>query len=163
PPPPRRGRFRVPRNKPPAGGLTRLYAGAYARAMTNNDTTATIFSAIYATLQSWAGSIDEHGLADGTATVTEEYIEYPADSPLDLLTRTDRAGASPPRPSLYCKECPMLDLQAAQEAVDVAQEALQAATRDRDAAVQAAYADGVPVPQIAAQLGVHRQIVYRII
>ena len=57
----------------------------------------------------------------------------------------------------------MTDLQAAQESLDVAQEALQAATRDRDAAVQAAYADGVPVPQIAAQLGVHRQIVYRII
>ena len=57
----------------------------------------------------------------------------------------------------------MTDLQAAQEAVDVAQEALQAATRDRDAAVQAAYADGVPVPQIAAQLGAHRQTVYRII
>ncbi len=57
----------------------------------------------------------------------------------------------------------MTDLQAAQEAVDVAQEALQAATRDRDAAVQAAYRDGVPVPQIAAGLGVHRQIVYRII
>ena len=55
------------------------------------------------------------------------------------------------------------DLQSAQEAVDVAQEALQAATRDRDAAVQAACADGVPVPQIAAELGVHRQIVYRII
>ena len=54
-------------------------------------------------------------------------------------------------------------LRAAQEAVDVAQEALTAATRDRDAAVQAAYADGVPVPQIAAQLGAHRQIVYRII
>lgn len=57
----------------------------------------------------------------------------------------------------------MTDLQAAQEAVDVAQEALQAATRDRDAAVQAAYRDGVPVPLIAAELGVHRQIVYRII
>ena len=57
----------------------------------------------------------------------------------------------------------MTDLQAAQEAVDVAQEALHAATTDRDAAVQAAYADGVPVPQIAAELGVHRQIVYRII
>ena len=55
------------------------------------------------------------------------------------------------------------DLRSAQEAVDVAQEALQAATRDRDAAVQAAYAASVPVPQIAAQLGVHRQIVYRII
>ena len=57
----------------------------------------------------------------------------------------------------------MTDLQSAQEAVDVAQEALHAATRDRDAAVQAAYADGVPVPLIAAELGVHRQIVYRII
>ena len=57
----------------------------------------------------------------------------------------------------------MTDLQAAQEAVDVAQEALQAATRDRDDAVQSACADGVPVPQIAAELGVHRQIVYRII
>ena len=55
------------------------------------------------------------------------------------------------------------DLQSAQEAVDVAQEALTAATRDRDAAVQSAYRDGVPVPQIAAELGVHRQIVYRII
>ena len=55
------------------------------------------------------------------------------------------------------------DLRAAQEAVDVAQEALQAATTDRDAAVQDAYRNGVPVPQIAAQLGVHRQIVYRII
>ena len=55
------------------------------------------------------------------------------------------------------------DLQSAQEAVDVAQEALTAATRDRDAAVQAAYRNGVPVPQIAAQLGVHRQIAYRII
>ena len=54
-------------------------------------------------------------------------------------------------------------LAAAQEAVDVAQEALAAATRDRDATVRAAYADGVPVPQIAATLGVHRQIVYRII
>ena len=50
--------------------------------MTNNNTTTATFSAIYATLQSWAGSIDEHGLADGTATVTEEYIEYPADSPM---------------------------------------------------------------------------------
>ena len=57
----------------------------------------------------------------------------------------------------------MTDLQSAQESVDVAQEALQAATRDRDAAVQAAYADGVPVSQIAQELGVHRQIVYRII
>ena len=57
----------------------------------------------------------------------------------------------------------MTTLRAAQEAVDVAQEALQAATRDRDATVQAAYAGGVPVPQIAAELGVHRQIVYRII
>ena len=57
----------------------------------------------------------------------------------------------------------MTDLQSAQEAVDVAQEALQAATTDRDAAAQAAYRDGVPVPLIAAQLGVHRQIVYRII
>lgn len=57
----------------------------------------------------------------------------------------------------------MTDLQAAQEAVDVAQEALQAATRDRDATVQAAHRDGVPAPQIAAQLGVHRQTVYRII
>ena len=55
------------------------------------------------------------------------------------------------------------DLQAAQEAVDVAQEALTAATQDRDAAVQAAYGSGVPVPQIATALGVHRQIVYRII
>ena len=35
----------------------------------------------------------------------------------------------------------MTDLQAAQEAVDVAQEALTAATRDRDAATQAAYHD----------------------
>ena len=50
--------------------------------MTNNDTTAAIFSAIYATLQGWAGSIDEHGLADRTAAVTDEYIEYPADSPM---------------------------------------------------------------------------------
>ena len=57
----------------------------------------------------------------------------------------------------------MTDLQAAQEAVDVAQEALQAATRDRDAAVQSAYRSGAPVLQIAAQLGVHRQTVYRII
>ena len=57
----------------------------------------------------------------------------------------------------------MTDLQSAQEAVDAAQEALTAATRDRDAALQAAYADGVPVPQIAAELGVHRQIIYRII
>ena len=57
----------------------------------------------------------------------------------------------------------MTELQSAQGAVDAAQEALQAATADRDATVQAAYADGVPVPQIAAQLGVHRQIVYRII
>ena len=57
----------------------------------------------------------------------------------------------------------MTTLRSTQEAVDVAQEALQAATRDRDAAVQSAYRDGVPVPQIAAQLGVHRQIVYRII
>ena len=57
----------------------------------------------------------------------------------------------------------MTDLQAVQETVDAAQEALHAATRDRDAAVQAAYADGVPVPQIAQELGVHRQIVYRII
>ena len=57
----------------------------------------------------------------------------------------------------------MTDLQAAQEAVDVAQEALQAATRDRDATVQDAYVAGVPAPQIAAELGVHRQIVYRII
>lgn len=57
----------------------------------------------------------------------------------------------------------MTELQSAQGAVDVAQEALQAATRDRDATVQAAYVAGVPVPQIAAQLGVHRQIVYRII
>ena len=57
----------------------------------------------------------------------------------------------------------MTELQSAQGAVDVAQEALHAATRDRDAAVQAAYADGVPVPQIAQGLGVHRQIVYRII
>ena len=55
------------------------------------------------------------------------------------------------------------DLRAAQEAVDVAQEALQAATRGRDAAAQAAYRNGVPVPLIAAELGVHRQIVYRII
>ena len=54
-------------------------------------------------------------------------------------------------------------LRAAQESLDVAQEALQAATRDRDAAVQSAYRNGVPVPQVAAQLGVHRQIVYRII
>lgn len=54
-------------------------------------------------------------------------------------------------------------LQAAQEAVDVAQEALHAATADRDATVQSAYRDGVPVPLIAAELGVHRQIVYRII
>ena len=57
----------------------------------------------------------------------------------------------------------MTTLRSTQEAVDVAQEALQAATRDRDAAVQAAYADGAPVPQIAQELGVHRQIVYRII
>ena len=57
----------------------------------------------------------------------------------------------------------MTDLQSAQEAVDVAREALQAATRGRDAAVQSAYRNGAPVPQIAAQLGVHRQIVYRII
>ena len=57
----------------------------------------------------------------------------------------------------------MTELQSAQGAVDVAQEALQAATRDRDAAVQSAYCNGVPVPQVAAQLGVHRQIVYRII
>ena len=57
----------------------------------------------------------------------------------------------------------MTDLQAAQESLDVAQEALHAATTDRDTTVQAAYADGVPVPQIAAELGVHRQIVYRII
>ena len=57
----------------------------------------------------------------------------------------------------------MLDLQSAQEAVDVAQEALQAATADRNAAVQSACRAGVPAPQIAAQLGVHRQIVYRII
>ena len=57
----------------------------------------------------------------------------------------------------------MTDLQAAQEAVDVAQEALTAATTDRDAAVQDAYRNGVPVTQIAAELGVHRQIVYRII
>lgn len=57
----------------------------------------------------------------------------------------------------------MTTLRSTQEAVDVAQEALHAATTDRDAAVQAAYADGVPVPQIAAELGVHRQIVYRII
>lgn len=57
----------------------------------------------------------------------------------------------------------MTDLRAAQEALDVAQEALHAATIDRDAAVQAAYRSGVPVPQIAAELGVHRQIVYRII
>ena len=57
----------------------------------------------------------------------------------------------------------MTDLQAAQEAVDAAQEALHAATRDRDAAVQSAHRDGVPVPQIAQELGVHRQIVYRII
>lgn len=57
----------------------------------------------------------------------------------------------------------MTDLQSAQEAVDAAQEALTAATRDRDAVLQAAYADGVPVPQIAAELGVHRQIIYRII
>lgn len=55
------------------------------------------------------------------------------------------------------------DLRAVQESLEVAQEALQAATADRDAAVQAAYRNGVPVPQIAAQLGVHRQIVYRII
>ncbi|WP_193104636.1 helix-turn-helix domain-containing protein [Brachybacterium sp. FME24] len=54
-------------------------------------------------------------------------------------------------------------LRAAQEALDVAQEALHAATAGRDATVQSAYADGVPVPQIAATLGVHRQIVYRII
>ena len=57
----------------------------------------------------------------------------------------------------------MTELQSAQGAVDVAQEALQAATADRDATVQAAYRDGVPVPLIAAELGVHRQIVYRII
>ena len=57
----------------------------------------------------------------------------------------------------------MIDLQAAQEAVDVAQEALQAATRGRDASAQSAYRNGVPVPQIAAELGVHRQIIYRII
>ena len=57
----------------------------------------------------------------------------------------------------------MTDLQSAQEAVDVAQEALQAATRGRGAAVQSAYRNGVPVPQIAQELGVHRQIVYRII
>ena len=57
----------------------------------------------------------------------------------------------------------MTALRSTQEAVDVAQEALQAATRDRDAAVQSAYRDGVPVPQIAQELGVHRQIVYRII
>lgn len=55
------------------------------------------------------------------------------------------------------------DLREAQESLHVAQEALQAATRDRDATVQAAYRNGVPVPQIAAELGVHRQIVYRII
>lgn len=55
------------------------------------------------------------------------------------------------------------DLREAQESLDVAQEALTAATRGRDAAVQHAYASGVPVPQIAAKLGVHRQIVYRII
>lgn len=54
-------------------------------------------------------------------------------------------------------------LRAAQESVDVAQEALHDATTDRDAAVQAAYRNGVPVHQIAAELGVHRQIVYRII
>ena len=54
-------------------------------------------------------------------------------------------------------------LRAVQESLEVAQEALTAATRDRDATVQAAYRNGVPVPQIAAQLGVHRQIVYRII
>ena len=57
----------------------------------------------------------------------------------------------------------MTALRSTQEAVDVSQEALQAATRDRDAAVQSAYRDGVPVPQIAQELGVHRQIVYRII
>ena len=57
----------------------------------------------------------------------------------------------------------MTDLQAAQESLDVAQEALHAATAARDAEVQCAYAEGMPVPQIAAQLGVHRQIVYRII
>ena len=57
----------------------------------------------------------------------------------------------------------MTTLRSTQEAVDVAQEALQAATRDRDAAVQSAYRDGVPVLQIAQELGVHRQIVYRII
>lgn len=54
-------------------------------------------------------------------------------------------------------------LRQAQEALDVAQEALQAATAARDAEVQCAYAEGMPVPQIAAALDVHRQIVYRII
>ena len=57
----------------------------------------------------------------------------------------------------------MTELQSAQGAVDVAQEALTADTTDRDAAVQAAYRNGVPVPLIAAEIGVHRQIVYRII
>ena len=74
----------------------------------------------------------------------------------DSLAARDAADARRHTPAVT-------DLQAAQEAVDVAQEALTAATRDRDAAVQAAHRNGAPVPQIAAELGVHRQIVYRII
>lgn len=55
------------------------------------------------------------------------------------------------------------NLRSAQETLDVAQEASAEAVRARDAAIQSAYADGLPVPVIVDAIGVHRQIIYRII
>lgn len=54
-------------------------------------------------------------------------------------------------------------LRAAQETLDVAQEAARDAVRARDAAIRHARSEGVPASAIADALHVDRQIVYRIL
>lgn len=55
------------------------------------------------------------------------------------------------------------ELRAAQDALDVAQDALTDAARTREAAILSARAQGMPAARIADLLGTDRQIVYRIL
>lgn len=55
---------------------------------------------------------------------------------------------------------PLIDAQEAHRAALAAQEAMRTAARERDAAVQAARAAGIPAAELAAALGVNRHRIH---
>lgn len=58
---------------------------------------------------------------------------------------------------------PYARLRAVQEALEVAQDAAVEAQEARARVIHSVHAEGLPVKEVAATLGVHVQIVYRII